>query len=139
MTGLTRSRATFSRNLALISVVLHVGLLALLIALMMIRYEDTLLDLFLITVPVTAAYFLSAFTWLAKMDGRGERRKISWQASFAMIFVTVIVFAALYGLVILKFIGSIDAATAKIISGAIETAFAGALAVLTKEFFDDDD
>lgn len=136
MAGLTRSRAEFSRNLALVSVLLHVCLLGFLIALMLIRFEQTLLDLFMIVVPVTAAYFLSAFTWLAKVDGRNDRRKISWQASTAMVFVVVVVFAALYGVVWMKFSGSFDATTAKIVAGAIETAFAGALAVLTKEFFD---
>lgn len=136
MASLTRSRAEFSRKLALISVLLHLLLLGFLITLMLTRYEETLLDLLMIVTAVTAAYFITAFTWLAKVDGRGDRRGISWQSATAMIVVVVAVFLALYGVVYMKFIGNFDATVAKVIAGAIETAFAGALAVLIKEFFD---
>lgn len=136
MASLTQSRAEFSRNLALLSVLLHLLLLGFLITLMLIRYEETLLDLFMIVTPVTAAYFITAFTWLAKVDGRGDRRGISWQSATAMMVVVVAVFVALYGVVYMKFNGNFDATVAKVIAGAVETAFGGALAVLTKEFFD---
>ncbi|WP_420858356.1 hypothetical protein [Marivivens marinus] len=129
------SRAEFSRNLALFSVLAHLAVIAVIVFFLVSRGDPFFLDLLLIVVPVTAAYFLAALTWLSVDDGRSDRRKISPQARIAIGAVVLAVFAVLLAVPIAKSTGDLAAETAKLTVGGVETVFGAALAMIAKEFF----